>query len=145
MSKDKKSKPTIYSPPDDPLGIDPDKDFNAEVRRIARDAIVGRHQEAVREEVDRALRRWGDLNLSEICHCGRKSGAGARKCEISSHHPPPASKLSDTVSLGIRLDAPCCRVHVPYSFAHCKSKTQGMPLLLAHCTRDLIGKRFDKV
>ncbi|MGR9293633.1 hypothetical protein ACU8OS_35295 (plasmid) [Rhizobium leguminosarum] len=54
-----KSKSVIYSPPDDPLGIDPDKDFNAEARRIARDAIEGRHQEAVQVEVEAARRRWG--------------------------------------------------------------------------------------
>ncbi|MBD9541300.1 hypothetical protein IB276_17735 [Ensifer sp. ENS04] len=44
---------TIHSAPDDPLGIDLDKDFNAEVRRIARDA------EAVQAEVEGALRSWG--------------------------------------------------------------------------------------
>ncbi|MBD9541287.1 hypothetical protein IB276_17660 [Ensifer sp. ENS04] len=59
MTKDGKSKPTIHGPPDDPLGIDLDKDFNAEARRIAHDAIDGRHREAVQAEVDRALRRWG--------------------------------------------------------------------------------------
>ncbi|MGO7324058.1 hypothetical protein GUK30_32505 [Rhizobium leguminosarum] len=59
MSKDEKPKPTVYSPPDDPLGIDTDKDFNAEARRIARDAIEGGHKEAVEAEIAAALRRWG--------------------------------------------------------------------------------------
>ncbi|WP_064831786.1 hypothetical protein [Rhizobium phaseoli] len=56
---DKKPKSVVHLPPDDPLGIDTDKDFNAEVRRIARDAIDGQHREAVQAEVDSALRRWG--------------------------------------------------------------------------------------
>lgn len=47
------------SPPDDPLGIDPGKDFNKEARRVARDAIEGRHQEAIRVEVEAAPHRWG--------------------------------------------------------------------------------------
>ncbi|TBF89184.1 hypothetical protein [Rhizobium leguminosarum] len=59
MTKDEKPKPVVYSPPDDPLGIDTDKDFNEEARRIARDAIEGRHEEAVQAEVQAALRRWG--------------------------------------------------------------------------------------
>ncbi|WP_429819206.1 hypothetical protein [Ensifer sp. B1-9] len=59
MTKDEKPKPVVHSPPDDPLGIDPDKDFNAEARRIARDAIEGRHKEAVQAEAQAALRRWG--------------------------------------------------------------------------------------
>lgn len=59
MTKDEKSKPVVHSPPDDPLGIDPDKDFDAEARRIARDAIDGRHSEAVQAEARVALSRWG--------------------------------------------------------------------------------------
>ncbi|MBY3575470.1 hypothetical protein HFN65_31520 [Rhizobium laguerreae] len=59
MTKDDKPKPPIYSHPDDPLGIDTDKDFNVEAQRIARDAIEGRHEEAVELEIDAALRRWG--------------------------------------------------------------------------------------
>ncbi|ANL11961.1 MULTISPECIES: hypothetical protein [unclassified Rhizobium] len=59
MTKDEKPKPVVHRPPDDPLGIDPDKDFNEEARRIARDALEGRHQEAVQAEVEAALRRWG--------------------------------------------------------------------------------------
>jgi hypothetical protein len=59
MTRDEKSKPVIYSPPDDPLGIDPSKDFDAEARRIARDALEGRNKEAVQSEVEAALRRWG--------------------------------------------------------------------------------------
>lgn len=59
MTKDEKPKPVVHVPPDDPLGIDPDKDFDAEARRIARDAIDGRHKEAVQAEVQAARRRWG--------------------------------------------------------------------------------------
>jgi hypothetical protein len=59
MTRDEKSKPVVYRAPDDPLGIDPSKDFNEEARRIARDAIEGRNKEAVQSEVEAALRRWG--------------------------------------------------------------------------------------
>lgn len=59
MTKDDKSKRVVHSPPDDPLGIDPDKDFDAEARRIARDAIEGGHEETVQAEARAALRRWG--------------------------------------------------------------------------------------
>lgn len=59
MERDEKTRPVVYSRPDDPLGIDPDKDFDEEARRIARDALDGRHREDVQAEVDGALRRWG--------------------------------------------------------------------------------------
>ncbi|WP_457813135.1 hypothetical protein [Sinorhizobium meliloti] len=65
MTKDKKSKPTIHCPPDDPLGVDPDN-FDAEARRIARDAIEGRHEEAVQVEARAAHRRWGMTSKSEL-------------------------------------------------------------------------------
>ncbi|NEI66540.1 hypothetical protein [Rhizobium leguminosarum] len=66
MSEDEKPKPTVYRPSDDPLGIDPDKDFNAEVRRIARDAIEGCHEEAVQREAQAALRRWGMTSKADL-------------------------------------------------------------------------------
>lgn len=52
MKKDDKSKPVVHSPPDDPLGIDPDKDFDAEARRIARDAIERRHEKPSRWKLE---------------------------------------------------------------------------------------------
>ncbi|MGH0214372.1 hypothetical protein NKY66_10705 [Sinorhizobium meliloti] len=58
MTKDEKPTPVVHCPPDDPLGIDPDKDFQAEVRRIARDAIEGRHKEAVQAELDAIRRKY---------------------------------------------------------------------------------------
>lgn len=59
MTKDEKSKLVVHNPPNDHLGIDPHKAFDAEARRIARDAIEGRHTEAVQAEAQAALRRWG--------------------------------------------------------------------------------------
>ncbi|ANL87037.1 hypothetical protein [Rhizobium phaseoli] len=66
MTKDEKSKPAIYIPPDDPLGIDTDKDFSVEARRIARDALEGCHEEAVQVEVQATLRRWGMKPKAEL-------------------------------------------------------------------------------
>lgn len=53
----RRSKPTLHRPPVDPLGYDTrDPDY---VSQLVEDALAGRHSQAVRSEVQAALRRWG--------------------------------------------------------------------------------------
>jgi urease accessory protein UreE len=53
----RKTKPTLHSTPDDPLGYDTnDPNYMLEV---ARHALGGEHETELMQEVERAQRRWG--------------------------------------------------------------------------------------
>ncbi|MBY3575473.1 hypothetical protein HFN65_31535 [Rhizobium laguerreae] len=99
MSKDEKPKPTVYRPPDDPLGIDTDKDFNEEVLRIARDALEGRHQEAVQAEFQAALRRWGMLPSADLV-----TNAAAIPDRAPNVEPNPGDEIVDSDARGLARD-----------------------------------------
>ena len=51
MSYGEKPTPIVCRPPDDFLGIDPDKDFNEEALSTARDALEGRHRKSFRRKL----------------------------------------------------------------------------------------------
>ncbi|WP_283196542.1 hypothetical protein [Rhizobium sp. BT04] len=94
MAKDQ-SKSVIHSPPDDPLGIDPDKDFDAEVQRIARNAIERRHREAVQAEVQAALRRWGMLPEADL------AATTAIVARAPDAEPDPGDEIVDFDTQGL--------------------------------------------
>ncbi|ANL42420.1 hypothetical protein [Rhizobium phaseoli] len=94
MRKDQ-SKSVIHSTRDDPLGIDPDKDFDAEVQRIARNAIEGRHREAVQAEVQAALRRWGMLPAADL------AATTATVARAPDAEPDPGDEIVDFDTQGL--------------------------------------------
>ncbi|MBY5358748.1 type II toxin-antitoxin system Phd/YefM family antitoxin [Rhizobium leguminosarum] len=56
-SEVRKSRPTLYRRPADPLGYDTHDPSYA--MQMAEDALNGRHSEEIEQEIDRAMRRWG--------------------------------------------------------------------------------------